>query len=83
MSDLSKQIAAFEVEKKEKMPEELLSTFEQATEKLKASGIEDGTIKNGEKSPLFTLNNHLGEERSLDGLIAKGPVVLNFYRGGW
>lgn len=83
MSDLSKQIAAFEVEKKKKMPEELLATFEQATENLKATGIEDGTIKNGEKAPAFILNNHLGEELSLDGLIAKGPVVLNFYRGGW
>jgi len=40
-------------------------------------------LQEGEAAKDFTLNNAEGEPISLFEQLAKGPVVLNFYRGGW
>jgi peroxiredoxin len=40
-------------------------------------------IHEADKAPDFTLPNHLGNDVSLGNELAHGPVVLNFYRGGW
>ncbi|MGO4272862.1 peroxiredoxin-like family protein [Paenibacillus sp. TAF58] len=40
-------------------------------------------LKEGDKAPNFTLANPLGEQVSLYDELAKGPVVLTFYRGSW
>ncbi|EOS53544.1 peroxiredoxin-like family protein [Paenibacillus barengoltzii] len=37
----------------------------------------------GQKAKDFTLNNTLGQPVNLYDELAKGPVVLTFYRGGW
>jgi len=34
-------------------------------------------------SPKFSLPNAADEQVSLDSLLARGPVVLSFYRGRW
>lgn len=83
MSKLNDEIAAFDAQKAEAVPGDILAILNKGTEDLKATGIDDRAVKDGAKAPSFTLNNHLGEPRSLDSLLAKGPVVLNFYRGGW
>jgi len=36
-----------------------------------------------ETAPQFTLQSADGTEFSLDGVLAKGPAVLVFYRGYW
>jgi peroxiredoxin len=40
-------------------------------------------VKVGDTLASFTLRNAVGEPVSLDDLVATGPVVLVFYRGGW
>lgn len=40
-------------------------------------------LKVGETAPGFSLMNARGETVSLAGLLARGPVVLIFYRGAW
>lgn len=40
-------------------------------------------IQVGQKAPLFTLKNAFGKEVSLEKELAKGPVILVFYRGSW
>jgi peroxiredoxin len=40
-------------------------------------------LKEGDKAPNFTLANPLGEHVTLYDELAKGPVVLIFYRGSW
>lgn len=40
-------------------------------------------LKVGDKAPDFTLSNINGKNVSLSALLAKGPVVLTWYRGGW
>jgi peroxiredoxin len=37
----------------------------------------------GDVAPGFDLPNARGERVALAGLLARGPVVLSFYRGGW
>lgn len=83
MSTLSKQIAEYEIQKKERVPADILTVMDNATTSLKETDIESGAINVGAIVPDFTLPNHNGEERSLKDLLKESTVVLSFYRGGW
>jgi len=83
MSNLTDQIANYETEKKKRVPADILRVMDDATVALKESGIENVVIKQGEKAPGFSLPNHLGEERTLTGLLEGNVLVISFYRGGW
>lgn len=83
MSNLTHQIAAYEEEKKQRVPKDILRVMDETTAALKESGIENVVVKEGEKAPEFSLPNHHGEERTLSGLLENGPLVMSFYRGGW
>lgn len=43
----------------------------------------DQGLRLGDKAPDFTLKDQNGKEVNLYQLLEKGPVVLNWYRGGW
>ncbi len=82
MESLSKQIAEMQ-RSGPVLPDEIKTTMAKATSDLKATGIEDKAIKEGNIAPEFCLVNHLGQKRSLQNYLVNGPVVLSFYRGGW
>jgi hypothetical protein len=67
----------------ERIPPDIQKLMAADTERLKQSGIEDNSLKTGDKAPSFTLPNAKGERVSSADLLAKGPLVLSFYRGGW
>ncbi len=67
----------------ERIPPEVRGLMAADTERLKQSGIEDNTLKAGDKAPSFKLPSAKGEQISLGDLLTKGPLVLSFYRGGW
>jgi hypothetical protein len=71
------------VKSSERIPPEIRGLMAADTERLKQSGIEDNSLKAGDKTPSFTLPNAKGEQVSSADLLAKGPLVLSFYRGGW
>ncbi|XPF96035.1 peroxiredoxin-like family protein [Colwellia sp. RE-S-Sl-9] len=48
-----------------------------------AKALPNPGIQVGEKAPSFSLKNSQGENITLEGALAKGPVVLVFYRGAW
>ncbi|MEN8132897.1 MAG: peroxiredoxin-like family protein [Pseudomonadota bacterium] len=48
-----------------------------------AKRLPEPGLKVGERAPDFTLPNAFGKPVSLSGQLAKGPVVLTFYRGAW
>jgi peroxiredoxin len=52
-------------------------------ERVRTSGILDHALKIGEFAPEFTLPDAYGKQVSLMTLLAKGPVVISFYRGEW
>ncbi|MDA2919441.1 AhpC/TSA family protein [Desulfobacterota bacterium AH_259_B03_O07] len=67
----------------QKVPQDILNTMLDVTRRLVESGIADNSLKVGDKVPDFNLPNAVGEEVRLKELLDKGPVILNFYRGGW
>lgn len=67
----------------EKAPAEVLQLFADATKRLEDTGIEAGTLNVGDKMPDFKLPNATGQDVKLGDLLKDGPVVINFYRGGW
>ena len=52
-------------------------------ERVRTAGTVNNALKAGQSAPLFTLPDAFGKEVSLKALLAKGPVVINFYRGEW
>ena len=52
-------------------------------ERVRAAGTIDNALKVGQTAPEFTLPDAFGHEVSLKTLLAKGPVIISFYRGEW
>lgn len=82
MTSLLEDIRAYKEKFKQKAPKEKQETMAKATQELKDSGIALG-LKTGDKAPQFTLPNASGQLVSLNEILADGPVILTFYRGGW
>ena len=82
-TELLDQIRAFQQERLPHVPQEILTTFQKTTEDLIRSGIAERALHEGAKAPDFSLPNVRGEQVKLSDLLAKGPVVITFYRGGW
>jgi peroxiredoxin len=54
-----------------------------ATAELVASGAAGRALKAGDKAPAFTLQDADGVAHASADLLARGPLVLSFYRGVW
>ncbi|MGD2149195.1 MAG: hypothetical protein PVJ20_00700 [Desulfobacterales bacterium] len=65
------------------IPQDTLNIMSADTELLKKSGITDRSLKTGDTIPSFSLSNAKSELISSSYLVANGPLVLSFYRGGW
>lgn len=74
---------------KERMGQVRLATVEHQARSdalvrdLIAVGCTDGALKQGDRCPDFALPNAEGLIVSSISLLAKGPLVLSFYRGRW
>jgi peroxiredoxin len=64
-------------------PADRIAAYQRGVDELAASGIAAGAVKQDDVAPDFTLPNARGDQVTLSKLLAKGPVVLTFYRGGW
>jgi hypothetical protein len=82
-TELQDQIRAFQQERLPQVPQEILTTFQKTTEDLIRLGIAEQALHEGAKAPDFTLPNVRGEQVKFSDLLAKGPAVVTFYRGGW
>jgi len=52
-------------------------------DRVRTSGVLSQALTVGDSAPDFTLPDAFGKEVSLKALLAKGPVVISFYRGEW
>ena len=52
-------------------------------ERVRAAGTLDAALKVGQLAPDFTLPDAFGNPVSVSALLARGPVVISFYRGEW
>lgn len=64
-------------------PPEVLAGLGAEIEKLAQSGIARHALQVGATAPDFTLPDAHGKPVTLSALLAKGPAVVTFYRGGW
>lgn len=65
------------------LPEDDQKIVGGAFEKLMNSDAGAKAPATGDQAPDFVLPNVHGNNRQLSDLLAEGPVVLSFYRGGW
>ena len=80
---LQEQLDAFKAQFKSQAPEGAFDAFARSTQELIDSGQADRAVAAGDMAPDFTLTDQNGEAVALKDLLAKGPVVVSFYRGVW
>ena len=80
---LSERLDAIREAAKTRIPPEARAVMERSVADLRDSGIMDRVAKVGQRAPDFTLPDHSGKDVRLSALLARGPVVLSFYRGRW
>lgn len=76
---LADRLAAFE----RGVTQDQSSLYRTVLEDLGRSGIFDAAVTAGQRAPSFTLLDQHNELVSLSSLLAHGPLVVTFYRGGW
>jgi 2-polyprenyl-6-methoxyphenol hydroxylase-like FAD-dependent oxidoreductase len=80
---LEAKLAAMREAAAKRIPPDRLAVMHRATEDLRRSGILDRIVKVGAKMPAFALANHDGRRISSDDALARGPMILSFFRGSW
>lgn len=80
---LQKQLEDRSAESAKKGDPEVRAAYARGIVAVGESGVVESAKKVGDKAPDFTLKNAAGEEVKLSSLLADGPVVLTWYRGGW
>ncbi len=83
MQNLTKQLDAFLAGFMERTDSGTAAVIRRAEQDLEQSGIAGHALKVGDRAPAFVLPDQTGKPVSLDAALAKGPVVLTFFRGGW
>ncbi len=81
--NLQAALNAFRTEFINKFPAEKAAIMQRATDALAEEFIERRTLNVGDIAADFTLTNAIGKPINLTEQLAKGPVILTFYRGGW
>jgi peroxiredoxin len=57
--------------------------YDALVQSLRDAGVGNDALKAGDAAPDFALASAEGQIVALSDLLAKGPVVLSFYRGKW
>ncbi len=81
---LQGKLDAFKVEFDTRLaPPAAVEALHRSVEELIASGAADRALKAGDVAPEFTLPDPDGRPVSSKALLARGPLVVTFYRGIW
>lgn len=83
MSTIAEQAAEVSAASATHLPAELARVFADEQQGWRARGEPVGVIAAGDKLADFTLPDTNGSPVSLGELLADGPAVIVFYRGGW
>lgn len=82
-TSLQERLASLKEQNLKRLTPEMQDTMFSDLQKLEETGIIEQAPKVGDKLADFSLPNQLGNQANLNELLAKGPVVMKFYRGGW
>ena len=80
---LQDKLQALKKEFEASAPKEAVEVMTRATQDLMASDILEDIPMAGQQAPAFTLSDALGQAVRSGELLAKGPLVVCFYRGAW
>lgn len=80
---LKEKLDAIREASAKRIPPERQAIMHRATADLRASGILDRIVKVGQPMPAFSGTAHDGRTIASGDLIARGPLVLSFFRGHW
>lgn len=80
---LSKQLEDYRASWRVRVPAERQAVMDGHVAHLEASGIGRTALQVGDKAPAIVLPNAQGGTFDVATLLAKGPVIVTFYRGGW
>lgn len=83
MSTLASQLSAIAEGINQNAPAPVASSIKESIAGLKATFDKSAAIQVGDSLPAFKLPNALGNEVASESLLAKGPVLITFYRGDW
>lgn len=76
LNDLKQQLGR-------EIPSEILKEIGQFVQELARSGIEKTSCQAGDRAPGFSLPNGTGRMVASGEILARGSMVLSFYRGVW
>jgi len=68
---------------KSRVPPETRAIMQRSIDDLRAGGIMTRVARVGQPAPDFALPNVTGRPVGLRALLARGPLVVSFYRGRW
>jgi hypothetical protein len=80
---LNAELDAFKTACAREWPPEAFALVNQTLADLAQTGIREAALKAGDAAPSFTLPDQEGRLVHAPALLAKGPLVLVFYRGMW
>ena len=83
MSSLQEQLESIKAKSAEKMTPEVTAAMKKGFEALKQRDVLDKPLKAGDTAPAFALPDAQGDVVQLQDFLAKGPLVILFYRGKW
>jgi len=80
---LADKLAATRAASATRIPPDKAAIMDRATDDLRRSGIMDRIVRVGGTAPAFSLASYDGSRVASADLLAKGPLVLSFFRGSW
>lgn len=80
---LKEELAALKARAESKRPPEVIALMHRAVDDLRQSGAVERVARVGQPAPEFMLPNAEDQPISSRDLLARGPLVVTFYRGGW
>lgn len=80
---LKEELKKLQLQAESRRAPDVVEKMHRAVDELRSSGAPERVLKVGQQAPSFALFN--AEEKLIDSkaLLAKGPLVLSFYRGRW
>jgi peroxiredoxin len=83
MISLNTQLRAFKTSVYDRADQEMVRGLLQAEAEYRADAAAAHPLAVGDRAPAFALADAAGKQHSLTDYLARGPVLLLFFRGGW
>ena len=80
---LKAELKALQTRLEANRPADALAKMHRAVDELRTSGALDRVLKVGDRAPDFVLPNATEQLVDSRAVLARGPLVVSFYRGRW